>query len=907
MPPAHRETGIRLPKALRDEMGIDESGRPQKKGSGHGGRRGPPVDRKTARKQQRDEKKNKRIARRGQRGGQQDDDDDDDDDEEEDYRGGRGGGRGRQEEVDPFDISDPSDIEELMARASKPAKKEKKAEKPAKEEKKSILKADTKSTKRKATAEPEDKPAKKKVSKAILDKLAEDEAEIAYLEKKLKIKGGKKKRKKKSMGDDMLDFVLGGLKDDYLDDGGDEEEEYKKYKKMMAAEKAEKKKGKKVEEDEDDSGWEDEDSEGDDDDEEDDDEDDDDDEDSEGDFGGFEDNEDIAFNSGSEGTDDDEDEDEDSGSDAGSDSEEEEKPAPRVRENPYRAPVPVSETPSIPAASNVQKYIPPSLRKAASTESERLTRLRRSIQGLINRLSEVKLIALLGDVEELYRQNPRADVTNILCDILVTTLCDESALNDTYHILHGGFLAGLYKIMGLDVGATIVQKIVETFLEHHTRATEAGVPPQGKQCTNLICFLSELYNFQVISCVMIFDFIRLFLSSLTELHTELLLKVVRNSGPQLRADDPSALKSLVLLLQPAIAAAGGHDNLSVRTKFMIETLTNLKNNKIKSNSNSAVSSEHTHRMKKLLGTLSNRTLRATEPLRASLDDIKSVETKGKWWLVGASWVGKQAEGNAGAYPSAAAAAAARDRDGTPPPAYVSDDEEDTAVPDLQALARQHRMNTDIRRAIFITLLSSSDYSDCYTRLSKLRLKRTQEREIPRVLLHCAASEAVYNPYYTLIAKKLCGSHQLKMTFTFVLWEYFRRFGEDDGHSGNNGEEDIDDDNEWADPKQLRKIVNLARLYAKLVAEGVLGITVLKTLNWGFLQEATRNFLTVFLTGVVTELQGDSFVRGIRYFVQKNVKKGGVAASEKEKKMVQKGAKVILEVLDEILRAEVTLD
>jgi nucleolar MIF4G domain-containing protein 1 len=901
-----------------------------------------------------------------------------------------------------------------MARASKPAKKEKKAEKPAKEEKKSILKADTKSTKRKATAEPEDKPAKKKISKAILDKLAEDEAEIAYLEKKLKIKGGKKKSmgddmldflldglkddylddraeqaeeynrkaaaemeeeekpkkkkaekakkeekppkkkvsqavldkiaqdeaeiaylekklkikggKKKSMGDDMLDFVLGGLKDDYLDDGADEEEEYKKYKKMMAAEKAEKKKGKMVEGDEDDSGWEDEDSEGDDDDEEDDEKDDDDDEDSEGDFGGFEDDEGITFNSGSEGTDDDEDEDEDEdeGTDAGSDSEEEEKPAPRVRENPYRAPVPVSETPSTPVASNVQKYIPPSLRKAASTESERLTRLRRSIQGLINRLSEVKLIALLGDVEELYRQNPRADVTNILCDILVTTLCDESALNDTYHILHGGFLAGLYKIMGLDVGATIVQKIVETFLEHHTRASESGVPPQGKQCTNLISFLSELYNFQVISCVMIFDFIRLFLSSLTELHTELLLKVVRSSGPQLRADDPSALKSLVLLLQPSIAAAGGHDSLSVRTKFMIETLTNLKNNKIKSNSNSAVNSEHTHRMKKLLGTLSNRTLRATEPLRASLDDIKSIETKGKWWLVGASWVGKQAEGNAGAYPSAAAAAAARERDGdgTPPPAYVSDDEEDTAVPDLQALARQHRMNTDIRRAIFITLLSSSDYSDCYTRLSKLRLKRTQEREIPRVLLHCAASEAVYNPYYTLIAKKLCSSHQLKMTFTFVLWEYFRRFGEDDGHSGNNGEEDIDDDNEWADPKQLRKIVNLARLYAKLVAEGVLGITVLKTLNWGFLQEATRNFLTVFLTGVVTELQGDSFglkgifggfadnielVRGIRYFVQKNVKKGGVAASEKEKKMVQKGAKVILEVLDEILRAEVTLD
>ena len=50
----------------------------------------------------------------------------------------------------------------------------------------------------------------------------------------------------------------------------------------------------------------------------------------------------------------------------------------------------------------------------------------------------------------------------------------------------------------------------------------------GKECSNLIVLIAELYNFQVISCVLIYDLIRGFLSGgLGEFDVELLLKVVR--------------------------------------------------------------------------------------------------------------------------------------------------------------------------------------------------------------------------------------------------------------------------------------------------------------------------------------------------------------------------------------------
>lgn len=51
----------------------------------------------------------------------------------------------------------------------------------------------------------------------------------------------------------------------------------------------------------------------------------------------------------------------------------------------------------------------------------------------------------------------------------------------------------------------------------------------GKECSNLAVLLSELYNFQVVSCVLMYDVIRALLDGdLTEFKVELLLKVARS-------------------------------------------------------------------------------------------------------------------------------------------------------------------------------------------------------------------------------------------------------------------------------------------------------------------------------------------------------------------------------------------
>ena len=190
-----------------------------------------------------------------------------------------------------------------------------------------------------------------------------------------------------------------------------------------------------------------------------------------------------------------------------------------VRENPYVAP-------SVPGEDAAPaKYVPPS-RRSFAADGESISRLRRQLQGSLNRLSEATLIPILGDIEKLYRDNPRQHVSGTLLDLLIGLLCDPTSLQETFIILHAGFIAAVYKIIGTDFGAQAVQRIDQEVSKYYD--SEADDATQGKRSANLVSLLAELYNFGVISSGLIYDFVRLFLGNMSETSTELLLKIIRS-------------------------------------------------------------------------------------------------------------------------------------------------------------------------------------------------------------------------------------------------------------------------------------------------------------------------------------------------------------------------------------------
>jgi nucleolar MIF4G domain-containing protein 1 len=152
--------------------------------------------------------------------------------------------------------------------------------------------------------------------------------------------------------------------------------------------------------------------------------------------------------------------------------------------------------------------------------------LRRQARGLLNKLSESNLISILSEVEKLYREYPRQSVTSTLSSLLLGLVCDRSSLQDSFIILHAGFIAAIYKIIGMDFGADIIQKLVEAF----DQSGDGQGAFEGKESINLMSLLSQLYNFHVIGNTLIFDYIRLFLSEISEVNTEFLLKIIKSAS-----------------------------------------------------------------------------------------------------------------------------------------------------------------------------------------------------------------------------------------------------------------------------------------------------------------------------------------------------------------------------------------
>lgn len=339
---------------------------------------------------------------------------------------------------------------------------------------------------------------------------------------------------------------------------------------------------------------------------------------------------------------------------------------------------------------------------------------------------------------------------------------------------------------------------------------------------------------------------------------------------------------------------------------MVETVNNLANKGVKTGvAASLVSAEHLTRMRGLLGSLNERNVRSTEPLGISLRDLRETEKRGKWWLVGASYrddeesLGKQ----------------------NPPRNRVGSTENEenkmTTISedaDLARVARHLGMNTDVRRSIFVTIMSADDYETAYKRMQKLRLNSSQKTEIPRVLLRCSSAQENYNPFFTLLARRLISAEpRLGKIFQFSLWNLFDRMREAEG------DKEIEDTDE---PEQLglTSILNLARMVGTLVADDGLSLRVLKNLNLAYLPGKLQHFVELLLITVILKSQSKSngsrdekslihiflrpkempdMARGMQYFLKKVVSKTDIAGNEEDQQTVKWGCKVARDTLKAI--------
>lgn len=134
------------------------------------------------------------------------------------------------------------------------------------------------------------------------------------------------------------------------------------------------------------------------------------------------------------------------------------------------------------------------------------------------------------------------------------------------------------------------------------------------------------------------------------------------------------------------------------------------------------------------------------------------------------------------------------------------------------------MNTDVKKAVFQAIVSAEDYVQAFENVTRLGLKKQQEREIVKVLIHCCVNEKkMFNKFYGLLASRLCkyDPQSFKYSFKYTLWDYLKSLQNYD----------------------LRQIANLARLFGMLFGAGDLPLHFLKVLDFSNLEDGSGQTLS----------------------------------------------------------------
>ncbi|XP_050466071.1 nucleolar MIF4G domain-containing protein 1 homolog [Cataglyphis hispanica] len=448
-----------------------------------------------------------------------------------------------------------------------------------------------------------------------------------------------------------------------------------------------------------------------------------------------------------------------------------------------------------------KKYVPPAARianKDNSVGDEKTHRLERQLKGILNRLAEQNMHTIGNQVEEMYMSNSRNNMNVMLSKLMMESIVAPVLTPDGLICEHMMLITILHANVGTEVGAhfllTVIRKLHQMLEESHCI--------ENKELDNMILMIAHLYNFKVYGHRLLYQILEKLVEKFTEKEIELILLILRTVGFQLRKDDPIALKELILNLQQKANNATLENS---RVKFMLDILLALKNNnmsKIPQYDPSRI--EH---MKKILKNFIHKGNSVTQ-FNVTLEDLLEVDERGKWWIVGSAWSGL--------------------KDITKFE-KTSEDNKRKYSEKILELARKQRMNTDVRRDIFCVLMTAEDYLDAFEKIHHLGLKNQQQREIIYVILNCCIQEKKFNPYYAVLAQKLCDSdRKYQLTIQYTLWDKLKTL------------EDLN----------TKQLTNLAKFLTHLFLGKGLPLSILKVVQFIELDKLTMRLIRQIMLGIL---------------------------------------------------------
>ncbi|PHH69071.1 hypothetical protein CDD80_7041 [Ophiocordyceps camponoti-rufipedis] len=457
-------------------------------------------------------------------------------------------------------------------------------------------------------------------------------------------------------------------------------------------------------------------------------------------------------------------------------------------------------------------YMPPARLRAlqaqitdkTSKEYQRMAweALKKSINGLINKVNTANIKHI---VPELFGEN-LVRGRGLFC----RSVMKAQAASLPFTAVYAAMVAVVNTKLP-QVGELLVQRLVVQFRKAFRR-NDKGV------CLSATSFLAHLVNQQVLHEMLAGQILLLLLHKPTDDSVEIAVGFCREVGQYIEEMQPAMAVAVFDQFRNILHEAG----IDKRTQYMVEVLFQVRKDKFRDNP--AVREELdlveeedqiTHQVS-LEGDIDVQDGLNVFKFDDEWEENEEAYRKLRGEILGESGEESEEDGD-------------EDDDGE-----ESAEEEDEETKALEIKDQSNADLVNLRRTIYLTIMSSADPEEAVHKLMKINLPAGQEAELPSMIIECCSQEKTYTKFFGLIGERFAKINRL---WCDLFEQAFTKYYDTIHRYENN------------------KLRNMAMLFGHMLAQDAIGWHCLSAIQ--LTEEETtsssRIFIKILLQSVAEEL------------------------------------------------------
>jgi pre-mRNA-splicing factor CWC22 len=377
-------------------------------------------------------------------------------------------------------------------------------------------------------------------------------------------------------------------------------------------------------------------------------------------------------------------------------------------------------------------YIPPARLKAmqaaitdkTSEDYQRLTweALKKSLNGLINKvnISNIKFI-----IPEIFSEN-LVRGQGLLCK----SIMKAQAASQPFTPVFAAVIAIINTKFPM-MGELLVMRLLAQFRRAYKRSDKQA-------CLSSTNFIAHLVNQRVANEIVALQILTLLLERPTDDSVEVAVGYMRQVGAFLLSESSKACNAVFERFR-GILHEGQIDK---RTQYMVEVLFQVRKEKFKDHPSIPEGLdivEEEDQITHMIGLTDD--LSTQDSLNVFHLDEEFLENEQKYEYMKREILGEESseeESGSGEEDS-----------------EEEDEQEIEAQRQLQIRDQTNTNTVNLRRAIYLTIMSSLNFEECAHKLMKLDIQPGQEIELANMVIECCSQETTYVNFYGLLGERFC--------------------------------------------------------------------------------------------------------------------------------------------------------